>query len=165
MLSQIKVRAVVNAFKLLPSKRKIELNIKGPRRLVSQIIWAMLMVGGSGNNRGAIFGAFVVWFIWSGTQFLPGFLDDPNFRFVMVGVLIVAVILLRPEGILGEERAVSRLPETQSGDASPEEWETPPWTDNCLLREATEARTFPWKRFLRPRFSKSLLLRLRLPAR
>ncbi len=84
------------------------------------IIWAMLMVGGSGNNKGAILGAFVVWGIWTGTQFLPGFLSDPNFRYVMIGLLIVAVILLRPGGILGEERVVSRLSETQPGDASPE---------------------------------------------
>jgi branched-chain amino acid transport system permease protein len=88
--------------------------------LATFIIWAMLMVGGSGNNKGAILGAFVVWGIWTGTQFLPGFLSDPNLRYVMIGVLILAVILLRPGGILGEERTVSRLPETQSGDASPE---------------------------------------------
>jgi len=77
--------------------------------LATFIIWAMLMVGGSGNNKGAILGAFVVWGIWSGTQFLPGFLSDPNFRYVMIGLLIVAVNLLRPGGILGEERKVSKL--------------------------------------------------------
>ena len=77
--------------------------------LATFIIWAMLMVGGSGNNKGAIMGAFVVWGIWSGTQFLPGFLSDPNFRYVMIGLLIVAVILLRPGGILREERKVSKL--------------------------------------------------------
>ena len=75
--------------------------------LATFIIWAMLMVGGSGNNKGAILGAFTVWGIWTGTQFLPGFLSDPNFRFIMVGLLIVAVILLRPGGILGEERKLS----------------------------------------------------------
>lgn len=75
--------------------------------LATFIIWAMLMVGGSGNNKGAILGAFTVWGIWAGTQFLPGFLSDPNFRFIMVGLLIVAVILLRPGGILGEERKIS----------------------------------------------------------
>jgi len=75
--------------------------------LATFIIWAMLMVGGSGNNLGAILGAFVVWGVWSGTQFLPGFLSDPNFRYVMIGVIIVAVILLRPGGILGEERRIS----------------------------------------------------------
>ncbi len=79
--------------------------------LATFIIWAMLMVGGSGNNLGAILGAFVVWAIWSGTQFLPGIFADPSLRLFMVGVLIVAVILLRPGGILGEERRVTRTPD------------------------------------------------------
>ena len=77
--------------------------------LATFVIWAMLMVGGSGNNRGALLGAFVVWGIWSGTQFLPWFFADPNFRFFMIGVLIVGVILIRPGGILGESRRVSRV--------------------------------------------------------
>ncbi len=88
--------------------------------LATFIIWAMLMVGGSGNNKGAILGAFVVWGIWSGTQFLPGFLSDPNLRLFMIGLLIVAVILLRPGGILGEERRVSRPVPPPAGAASPE---------------------------------------------
>ena len=77
--------------------------------LATFVIWAMLMVGGSGNNKGAILGALVVWGIWTGTQFLPGFFSDPNFRFFMIGLLIVAVILVRPGGILGEERSMSRI--------------------------------------------------------
>ena len=75
--------------------------------LATFVIWAMLMVGGSGNNRGAILGAFVVWGIWAGTQFLPGILATPEFRLTMIGVLIVAVILLKPGGLLGEERRVA----------------------------------------------------------
>ena len=78
--------------------------------LATFVIWAMLMVGGSGNNRGAILGAFVVWGIWSGTQFLPGVFSDPNLRLFMIGALIVAIILLRPGGLLGEERRVARHP-------------------------------------------------------
>jgi len=85
--------------------------------LATFIIWAMLMVGGSGNNKGAILGAFVVWGIWTGTQELPGFLSDPYFRYVMIGLLIVAVILLRPGGILREERRVSRHIERAEGAA------------------------------------------------
>ncbi len=81
--------------------------------LATFVIWAMLMVGGSGNNRGAILGAFVVWGIWTGTQFLPDFLDPPAFRLFMIGALIVAVMLLRPGGILGEERRVMRTPPRQ----------------------------------------------------
>ena len=76
--------------------------------LATFVIWAMLMVGGAGNNRGAYLGAFVVWGIWSGTQFLPWFFADPNFRFFMIGVLIVGIIMLRPGGILGETRRVSK---------------------------------------------------------
>ena len=78
--------------------------------LATFVIWAMLMVGGAGNNRGAVLGAFVVWGIWTGTQFLPGVFSDPNLRFFMIGVLIVAVILVRPGGILGEDRRVARSP-------------------------------------------------------
>ena len=88
--------------------------------LATFVIWAMLLVGGSGNNWGAVLGAFVVWGIWTGTQFLPGPLADPNVRFLMIGVLIVAVIMLRPGGILGERRYIARRPrgETpQRGDA------------------------------------------------
>ena len=80
--------------------------------LATFIIWAMLMVGGAGNNLGAILGAFIVWGIWTGTQFLPGVFSDPNFRFFMIGVLIVAVILVRPGGMLGEERRVARAGDT-----------------------------------------------------
>ena len=75
----------------------------------------MLMVGGAGNNLGAILGAFVVWGLWVGARFLPGELSDPNFRFFMVGVLIVAVILVRPGGILGELRRVTRRGAGSSG--------------------------------------------------
>ena len=71
------------------------------------VIWAMLMVGGSGNNKGAILGSFIVWGIWAGSQFLPGFLSDPNLRLLMTGVLIVGVMLFKPGGLLGEERRVS----------------------------------------------------------
>jgi len=67
----------------------------------------MLMIGGTGNNLGAILGAFLVWGIWSGTQALPGFLGDPNLRFFLVGALMVLVLLFRPSGILGEARGGS----------------------------------------------------------
>ena len=28
------------------------------------VIWVMVIVGGTGNNFGAILGGFVVWFLW-----------------------------------------------------------------------------------------------------
>ncbi len=86
--------------------------------LATFIIWAMLMVGGSANNKGAVLGALVVWGIWVATQSLPGILSDPSFRLFMIGVLIVAVILLRPGGILGEERRVTRVAGPEAGGRS-----------------------------------------------
>ena len=65
------------------------------------LIWAMLIVGGSGKFFGPIIGALVVWTIWSGTQFLPGNLSSPATRFLMIGLLITASIVFNPEGIAG----------------------------------------------------------------
>ncbi len=78
------------------------------------IFWAMLMVGGSGNNKGAILGAYVVWGLWNITLLLQGY-DLPTavgsriffIRDFVLGALIVIVLLLRPQGLMPEERRVS----------------------------------------------------------
>ncbi len=78
------------------------------------IFWAMLMVGGSGNNKGAILGAYMVWGFWTITLQLQGY-DIPTvlssriffIRDFLLGALIVVVLLLRPRGLLPEERRVS----------------------------------------------------------
>ena len=88
------------------------------------IFWAMLMVGGSGNNKGAILGAYVVWGFWTITLQLQGYTSEhpgplglalPEavqsriffIRDFVLGALIVVVLLLRPQGLLPEERRVS----------------------------------------------------------
>lgn len=80
------------------------------------IIWTMLTLGGTGNNRGAILGAFVVWALWSWSTFLilkvvpPGFeTRAPFIRYVLIGLLLVFIIVKKPKGIIGEERQVSRF--------------------------------------------------------
>jgi branched-chain amino acid transport system permease protein len=80
------------------------------------LIWVMLMLGGSGNNKGALLGAFLVWGIWTGSTFatdqtLPPFwaARAPYLRFLLIGLILEAIILLRPQGLLGEERRVSTL--------------------------------------------------------
>ncbi|HIC85816.1 MAG TPA: branched-chain amino acid ABC transporter permease [Desulfobacterales bacterium] len=81
------------------------------------IIWVMLMAGGSGNNRGAILGAFVVWGIWIGTKFMTDLLPytlkarAPYIRFLLIGILLEIILLYRPQGLLGEEKRVSKLVE------------------------------------------------------
>ncbi len=36
--------------------------------LTTFLVWVMLIAGGSGNNRGAVLGAIVIWTIWSSTE-------------------------------------------------------------------------------------------------
>ncbi len=78
-------------------------------------VWAMLIVGGSGNNRGAILGAVLVWGLWAASAGAVAALFPPGeqaraaaLQIVMIGVALCAILLLRPRGILGEERVVSR---------------------------------------------------------
>jgi branched-chain amino acid transport system permease protein len=79
------------------------------------IIWVMLMAGGSGNNKGALLGAYVIWGIWIGSDLLMDMLPDairdkgPYLRFLIVGILLEVILLYRPQGILGEEKTVSKL--------------------------------------------------------
>jgi branched-chain amino acid transport system permease protein len=78
-------------------------------------LWAMLIVGGSGNNRGALLGAFVVWGVWVAAGGLLRQWIPPSeqaraaaLQVVLIGVLIALMLVLRPRGLLGEELAVSR---------------------------------------------------------
>ena len=78
-------------------------------------VWTMLVVGGSGNNRGAIAGAVAVWALWSAsgaalTAVLPPELQARSaaLQTVLIGVVLAAVLLVRPRGLLGEATVVSR---------------------------------------------------------
>ena len=78
-------------------------------------VWAMLIVGGSGNNRGAVLGAYVVWAFWAGAGSLMRVWIPQSeqargaaLQVVMIGVLIALMLVLRPRGLLGERLAVSR---------------------------------------------------------
>jgi branched-chain amino acid transport system permease protein len=79
------------------------------------IIWVMLIAGGSGNNKGAILGAYVIWGLWIGTTFVTDFLPAtlksraPYIRFLLIGVMLEFILLYRPQGLLGEEKKVSKL--------------------------------------------------------
>ena len=84
------------------------------------LFWAMLILGGSGNNRGAIVGAYVLWGFWTITlqlqsYDLPDLLDSrmPYIRELVLGGLIVVTLLLRPAGLLPQRRQVSIWVERQ----------------------------------------------------
>lgn len=78
-------------------------------------IWAMLIVGGSGNNLGAIVGAVGVWGLWSMSgiaisSFLPVQYQSQGgaIQTILIGLLIILTLLFRPRGLIGEADAVSK---------------------------------------------------------
>ncbi len=84
------------------------------------LVWVMLIAGGSGNNRGAVLGAFLLWIVWSMTQFISSYLPDKAIvfgyqienlqirsayvRVFLIGLILQFILQLRPEGILPERR-------------------------------------------------------------
>lgn len=99
------------------------------------LLYAAIFVGGTANNRGVILGAFFIFaFIQEVTRFIPTFaLGETQLaaaRDVLIGLLIVAVLWLRPQGIIPEPRAVDRGPDpaTQAAETSlnPSASEPPP---------------------------------------
>lgn len=78
-------------------------------------IWAMLIVGGAGNNRGAINGAFLIWGAWTASgwllaRFAPveAQLYLGSVQFVLIGSVIVGMLLWRPQGLFPERLVVSQ---------------------------------------------------------
>ena len=87
------------------------------------LIWVMVIIGGSGNNFGAILGGFAVWFLWIEAApialflinlFTSGLADTnafklhlinsvPYFRFLMMGMGLLLIMRYRPKGILPEK--------------------------------------------------------------
>ena len=87
------------------------------------LIWVMVIVGGSGNNFGAILGGFAVWFLWIEAApvalflinfFTAGMADThalkvhliesvPYFRYLMMGLGLLLIMRYRPRGILPEK--------------------------------------------------------------
>lgn len=76
------------------------------------MIWVMLIVGGSGNARGAILGALVIWWLYT---FAGSFINLAPvayatqlgaLRVMLVGAVLIAILLWRPDGLLPEARAV-----------------------------------------------------------
>ena len=87
------------------------------------LIWVMVIVGGSGNNFGAILGGFAVLFLWIEAApislflinlFTSGMADThslkthliesvPYFRYLMMGIGLLLIMRYRPKGILPEK--------------------------------------------------------------
>ena len=88
------------------------------------LIWVMVIVGGSGNNWGAVLGGFLVWYVWIqaepvGLQLMQLATSPleaesalkahllssaPHMRPVVMGLVLLLVLRFAPRGLIPEER-------------------------------------------------------------
>ncbi|MTI10664.1 branched-chain amino acid ABC transporter permease [Curvivirga aplysinae] len=86
------------------------------------LIWVMVIVGGSGNNWGAVLGGFVIWFLWVEAEPIGLFvmevvtsgMDDgsalkahliesaAHMRMIMMGSILLLVMRFSPKGLMPE---------------------------------------------------------------
>jgi branched-chain amino acid transport system permease protein len=87
------------------------------------LVWVMVIVGGSGNNFGAVLGGFLIWFLWVQVepiglfviQTLTAGLQDGNalkehllesaahMRLLTMGVILLLVLRFSPRGLIPEK--------------------------------------------------------------
>ena len=86
------------------------------------IIWVMVIVGGSGNNWGAVLGAFIIWFFWVEAEpmglwlidvLTAGMAEDnelrkhlldsaAHMRLMTMGLILLLVLRFSPRGLIPE---------------------------------------------------------------
>jgi branched-chain amino acid transport system permease protein len=80
------------------------------------LVWVMLVIGGSANNRGAILGALLVWTIWSTTEIITTRLPTEwalkaaYLRIFLVGLALQLILQRYPGGIFRERRLRTTAP-------------------------------------------------------
>jgi ABC-type branched-subunit amino acid transport system permease subunit len=82
--------------------------------LVTFVVWAMIVVGGTGSNRGALLGALVIQVFYSSTRYLKDYIPIgadrlASIRMVIIGVLIILTILFMREGLVEEKKKHYKL--------------------------------------------------------
>ncbi|MEO1001085.1 MAG: branched-chain amino acid ABC transporter permease [Pseudomonadota bacterium] len=86
------------------------------------LIWVMVIIGGSGNNWGAVLGGFLIWFVWvqaepvgqwmmagvtagmpEGSIVAERLLEGaPHMRMVLMGLILLLVMRFSPRGLIPE---------------------------------------------------------------
>ncbi len=85
------------------------------------LIWVMVIVGGSGNNWGAVLGGFLIWFLWIKVEpwgrdlitFITSGMEDgdlkthlrnsaAHMRLVTMGLVLLLVLRFSPRGLIPE---------------------------------------------------------------
>jgi branched-chain amino acid transport system permease protein len=79
------------------------------------LIFAAVIVGGVGNNKGMILGALIVPVLFTQLpKFIPDIPGHPglilNIAAMAIGILLMLVLWFRPQGVIPEKKRLSRLP-------------------------------------------------------
>ncbi len=75
--------------------------------------WIIVVLGGSGNNAGVLLGAMVFWGYDSVTRFIfsnSDLISDSQlgaFRVMVIGLVLMILMIWRPQGILGDKNELS----------------------------------------------------------
>jgi branched-chain amino acid transport system permease protein len=83
--------------------------------LLTMYVFLALTMGGTGNNLGAITGAFMLIFVLEGSRFIAPLIPELSavqhsaIREMIVAVLFIVVLLWRPAGLIPEKRVKGRL--------------------------------------------------------
>jgi ABC-type branched-subunit amino acid transport system permease subunit len=68
-------------------------------------VWTIMMLGGASSHWGPIVGSIIFWSIFNGTLFIPREIisgaEAAYLRQIGVGALIMAIMIFRPQGVLG----------------------------------------------------------------
>lgn len=90
-------------------------------------IWAMVILGGMGNNKGAIIGAAIITFVDRVLTFvtpsfgITAYITPDYIRWMIVGLLIVLVLLFKPSGLIPakpiETPALQIAEKTEGGES------------------------------------------------
>lgn len=86
------------------------------------LVWVMVIVGGSGNNFGAVLGGMLIWFLWVQVEPLGQFLmqlitsgmaegavkthlldSAAHMRLLTMGIVLLVVLRFSPKGLIPEE--------------------------------------------------------------
>ena len=89
------------------------------------LIWVMVIVGGSGNNWGAVLGGFLIWYVWIMAEPAGAWLmtnltagmeagswwreqlvaATPHLRLFLMGLILLLVLRFAPRGLIPEDTA------------------------------------------------------------
>ena len=80
--------------------------------MITFTVWIMVLVGGPANNWGALLGAGLVQLFNRGTNIAKDYfvlpIDPTDLQYILFGVLMILVLLYRPQGLLKESHVKTK---------------------------------------------------------